>query len=186
MAVYCHLSYIYSIRNKIFDENCKKLTMESHLISSDLGNEITVNSDDRSSFKLLEKEGDSLKFLYESKVYTAEILDYSSDGKSLHVIINNQKLQLTLKDSLDQLIDQMGMTDVSDDNGGDVISPMPGLILKILVEEGQTVEKGEEMLVLEAMKMENLLKAPSSGTVSTIKCESGASVNKGDLLIKID
>ena len=91
-----------------------------------------------------------------------------------------------MKDSLDQLIDEMGMNDVSDTDGGDVISPMPGLVLKILVEEGQSVEKGDDMIVLEAMKMENLLKAPSSGTVQSIKSVAGDSVNKGDLLIKID
>ncbi len=160
--------------------------METYSIKSVLGNEIQLGAEDNSSFKLLERNGNLLKFIFEQEIYNAEIIHYSSDGKELSLIINNQKIQLTLKDSLDQLIDEMGMNDVSDTDGGDVISPMPGLVLKILVEEGQSVEKGDDMIVLEAMKMENLLKAPSSGTVQSIKSVAGDSVNKGDLLIKID
>jgi biotin carboxyl carrier protein len=160
--------------------------METYVITSELGNKIELNTESDKSFNLLQRQGDFLKFKFENKIYQAEIISYSKDGKELEVIINNQTLKLNLKDSLDQLIDQMGMNDVSDSDGGDVISPMPGLILKILVEEGQEVEKGQEMLVLEAMKMENLLKAPSSGTVTSIKFPPSTSVNKGDLLIKID
>ncbi len=160
--------------------------METYLINSELGNSISLEKDADSSFQLLKRNGNSIKFLFKGKIYSAEILSYSSDGKKLHLAINNQKIQLSLKDNLDQMIDDMGMNDVSDDIGGDIISPMPGLILKILVKEGDAVEKGDDILVLEAMKMENLLQAPSSGIIKSIKCEVGNSVNKGDLLIKID
>lgn len=160
--------------------------MSTYHISSELGNEITLSQDAESSFKILERNNEHITFMLDGKVYQAEILEYSQDGKELFLIINNEKLKLTLKDDLDQLIDEMGMNDISDDESGDVISPMPGLILKILVKEGDTVEKGDDLLVLEAMKMENLLQAPSSGTISSINCEISNSVNKGDLLIKID
>ena len=69
---------------------------------------------------------------------------------------------------------------------GDVTVPMQGTIVKILVEQGQTVEAGETVLVLEAMKMENNVVAEKSGTVKEIKAEPGQSVSGGDIVIVIE
>jgi biotin carboxyl carrier protein len=68
---------------------------------------------------------------------------------------------------------------------GTIESPMPGKILKILVAQGAAVSAGQELLVLEAMKMENEIFAPAAGTVSQIICKEGDSVNTGDPLIVI-
>ncbi len=60
---------------------------------------------------------------------------------------------------------------------------MPGTILDIKVKEGQAVAEGEILIILEAMKMENEIMAPSAGTIDTIQVAAGASVNSGDVLI---
>jgi len=69
--------------------------------------------------------------------------------------------------------------------GGAVTAPMPGVILKVLVEEGDMVNAGDPVMVVEAMKMENEIKAPRSGTVKEIVVETGESVNTGDILLVI-
>jgi len=56
---------------------------------------------------------------------------------------------------------------------GEVIAPLPGLILKILVKDGDTVSEGQPVLIMEAMKMENEIEAPVSGTVSEILVSEG-------------
>ncbi|MCL4145650.1 UNVERIFIED_CONTAM: hypothetical protein GTU68_019273 [Idotea baltica] len=61
---------------------------------------------------------------------------------------------------------------------------MPGLILDILVEVGQTIQKGDQLMILEAMKMENVLKAPGEGSISSIEVSQGDSVEKNQVLIK--
>ena len=60
---------------------------------------------------------------------------------------------------------------------------MPGLVLKVLVNEGQEFKKGDNLLVLEAMKMENILKAPVDGTVKGIKIKAGDKVEKNEVLL---
>jgi biotin carboxyl carrier protein len=60
---------------------------------------------------------------------------------------------------------------------------MPGLVLKIFVNEGMEVAKGENLFVLEAMKMENIIKAPADVTVKTIKIKPGDKVEKNQVLI---
>lgn len=75
---------------------------------------------------------------------------------------------------------------LSDTHGEAVIkSPMPGIILKVLVEEGQPIAKGEKAIILESMKMENELRAPRDGIIHHISVHQGSSVEKGQVLVTI-
>ncbi len=69
---------------------------------------------------------------------------------------------------------------------GTVVAPMPGKVLSIKVNVGDKVEAGQPVLILEAMKMENVLNAPVEGTVREIKVEPGVNANQGDELIVIE
>lgn len=68
---------------------------------------------------------------------------------------------------------------------GRVKAPIPGLITRILVEPNQTVEIGQPLIVLEAMKMENIIRAPNAGVVTTVHVESGQSVSQDAVLIEV-
>lgn len=67
-----------------------------------------------------------------------------------------------------------------------LLSPMPGLLVKVSVEEGQTVQPGEELCILEAMKMENVLKAESKGVVKKIHAEQGANLSVDAIIIEFE
>ena len=66
-----------------------------------------------------------------------------------------------------------------------VTAPMPGTVLAVKVSVGQSVKKGETVVLLEAMKMENEIPAPRDGVVASIAVNKGASVQSGDLLISL-
>lgn len=65
-------------------------------------------------------------------------------------------------------------------------SPMPGTVLKINVKVGDSVEEGQAVAVLEAMKMENDIVAPSAGTVASVNVSVGDSINTGDILVTLN
>lgn len=67
-----------------------------------------------------------------------------------------------------------------------VNAPMPGKILKVNVNVGAAVKKGDVLLVLEAMKMENEICAPQDGTVATVECAAGDSVESGKVLVSMN
>ena len=69
------------------------------------------------------------------------------------------------------------------DTDGTVTAPMPGTVISIAVTDGDTVSKGQTLLILEAMKMENEIMAPCDGTVQEVKISAGTSVNAGDILV---
>ena len=69
---------------------------------------------------------------------------------------------------------------------GKVTVPMQGTIVKVLVEVGQTVEAGQSVVVLEAMKMENQIEADKSGVVKAINVKTGDTVGAGDIVVIIE
>lgn len=70
--------------------------------------------------------------------------------------------------------------------GGQLIAPMPGLVVRLEVEPGQTVAPGGGVLVLEAMKMENELRSPAGGRVRAVLVRSGQAVEKGQVLVEFE
>jgi len=84
------------------------------------------------------------------------------------------------------LMERMGIEEGADSASKDLRAPMPGKVLEVLVEEGQTVEEGDAMLVLEAMKMENVLRAGAPGVVAVIGVEAGKAVEKEAVLISME
>lgn len=88
----------------------------------------------------------------------------------------------TLRESAAELMKQKAKSN----HRNDVRSPMPGLILKIRKQQGEQVEIGEPLLVLEAMKMENEIKSPASGFIKEIKIKEGDAVEKDALILTIE
>ena len=68
-------------------------------------------------------------------------------------------------------------------NGEKVVAPMPGNILKVNVNKGDAVKRGQVLLVLEAMKMENEITAPADGKVADVKVEKGQCISAGDVMV---
>jgi biotin carboxyl carrier protein len=68
----------------------------------------------------------------------------------------------------------------------EVQAPMPGTILKVLVKEGDAVSEDQEVLILEAMKMENPISAPAAGTIKSIKVKTDDKVDTGQVLMTIE
>ncbi len=108
--------------------------------------------------------------------------------EELHIeVTEEQKDQLRLSRTTDISVDGHLVPTLfrpqRNQEEGSMTALMPGTVIRILVEEGQEVSTGEVLLILEAMKMENEIKAPLDGLVETIPVEAGKAVNKGDLLI---
>lgn len=155
-------------------------------IIDDLGNELVVSKDQENEIRILERKDNQLTFLFNNKKYSAEIQELSEDGRNMKILLGHTPFSLSIQDGLDQLVDSMGMNTSVVEAEGDLTSPMPGLVLDVKVNEGDEVSAGDPIIILEAMKMENLLQAPISGTVKSVKVANGESVDKNQLLVIIE
>ncbi len=127
-----------------------------------------------------------LHLIVNHQSYTVELIEAIPAEKKFRVRINGNNYTVELKDKYDELLQQLGMDKMLSAKVNDLKAPMPGLVLDVLVKEGQQIKKGENLLVLEAMKMENNLKAVSDAVVKKVKVGKGARVEKNEILIELE
>ena len=122
--------------------------------------------------------------LHQNRSYSAEVLELNTADKTVSLRINGHRHTVQLTDRFDLLLEKMGMSNAATTAVNTLKAPMPGLIVGINAAVGDTVSKGDSLMILEAMKMENNLKAPGDGVVKTIRAAKGDRVEKGQVLIE--
>jgi biotin carboxyl carrier protein len=116
--------------------------------------------------------------------YNADVVYFNSADKTAQIKVNNNIYTIKAKDQFDILLDKLGLSSLNSAALSEIKAPMPGLVLKVLVTEGVEVKKGDNLFILEAMKMENIIKCPADVTIKKIRIKSGDKVEKGQILIE--
>jgi len=121
---------------------------------------------------------------WQGKRYNAFVVQADHQARTYVLRINNRRVEINLKDQQDKIAEQWGLSVSSNKKINELRSPMPGMVLELLVSEGDTVRKGDPLVVLEAMKMENILRSPGELRISGISVQKGKAVDKNQLLIQ--
>lgn len=122
--------------------------------------------------------------LADARVYRCRVERKETSGESVEVHVGNRAHNLKLFDP--KRLRGAQIKGAVADGQAQIIAPMPGKIVRVLVEEGAEVAAGESIIVVEAMKMQNEMKSPKAGTVIQLRAETGATVNPGDVLAVIE
>ncbi len=138
------------------------------------------------SCDLLDSGGNRFHVIRDNKSYELEILDADLDAKTMLVKVNGRDYEVALSDRYDALLKSLGMDKALGSKVNEMKAPMPGLVLDIRVKEGQAISKGEAIIVLEAMKMENILKSPADVVVKKIVAIKGSAVEKNQVLVTFE
>lgn len=128
--------------------------------------------------------GQNFRAFVGNRVLSATLISIGKAGEPTVVLIGGHKIEVELKSQATLALEKMGVSGKTSSKTADLKAPMPGLVKHFLVKAGDAVQKGTPLLVLEAMKMENMIKAQGPGTVSSISAQSGDKVEKGQILIK--
>lgn len=123
---------------------------------------------------------------YKGKVFNGEVLTENTENNFLEIKINHRVFTVRKKGELDDLIASLGMDKPKIKKLSELKAPMPGRIVSLAIEVGQTLAVGDPILSLEAMKMENVLKAEGIGTVKAILVAEQQVVDKGMVLIEFE
>lgn len=135
---------------------------------------------------LLDNGDGTFHVIKNHKTYKAVLLEKDEASKKMIISINGNEYTLDLKDKFDLLLDKLGMSNLKVVKLKDVKAPMPGLVFKMHAKVGDSIAKGDALLILEAMKMENVLKATGEGVIKSIKVSEGEAVEKGQVLIELE
>jgi acetyl/propionyl-CoA carboxylase alpha subunit len=151
-----------------------------------LAREVTV----RESGKSREAAVDDERFLLtveETAPGVYLLRDGSGRAETFHCVRDGETIHLFWRGVVYRLTEEKeGRRSVTRHAAGALESPMPGKVIAVRVSPGQSVVKGDELLVVEAMKMENALRAPSAGTVKTVAARVGDMVAPGTPLVELE
>jgi biotin carboxyl carrier protein len=111
------------------------------------------------------------------------VISFDKETKTAQIKVNGNIYTVAAQDQFDILLDQLGLSSLNAAKVSEIKAPMPGLVLKLFVTEGSEVKKGDNLFILEAMKMENIIKSPADVTVKTVKIKPGDKVEKGQVLL---
>ncbi|MGI9546763.1 MAG: acetyl-CoA carboxylase biotin carboxyl carrier protein subunit [Flavobacteriaceae bacterium] len=148
--------------------------------------EYDLNSEDLDALDVVGSGHSAYHVLKENIPYHAEIVLADFNAKKYAVKVNSEIYEVSIADHLDLLIDQMGF-DLSFSKDIDTIeAPMPGLILDINVRVGSAVNENDPLVILEAMKMENVITSPRDGIIKNITVKKGEAVDKDHVIIEFE
>jgi biotin carboxyl carrier protein len=126
------------------------------------------------------------RWLLRAGVQTYILSNLTRNGTDLEFTLNGKWVTVNVRDEKELLLEKMGFRVGTSGGGGQLKAPMPGKILKVLVNSGINVKAGDPVIILEAMKMENELKSPADGTLIAVHVDEGQSVEKNELLLEIE
>ena len=128
----------------------------------------------------------SYHILRDSLPFHTEVVQADFQNKKYTIRVNSGTYDVSISDHLDLLIDKMGFALSSTRDVGMIEAPMPGLILDINVRIGQAVNEDDPLVILEAMKMENVITSPRDGIIKNISVKKGQAVDKKHVLIEFE
>lgn len=126
--------------------------------------------------------GTQFHVIKDNRSYNVELLG-KLEGKQ-QIKVNGNLYEAETIDKFDELLKSLGMEKGGAGKVNELKAPMPGLVLQIDVKAGDTLKKGDRVLVLEAMKMENVIKSPGDVTVASVEIEKGKTVDKNQVMVR--
>lgn len=118
--------------------------------------------------------------------WNIQVTHFDPAARMLQVVVNGKSFQVSIATPLDRLIQELGFSTQVVHKAKELRAPMPGTVLEVFVQPGQEIREGDKLLILEAMKMENVLKAPGDGVVKGIEVKTGSAVSKNEVLIVLE
>jgi len=151
-------------------------------------NEIIINEDLLSEYKIMSIENNTIVLQKNNKKYICRFLYKDNNTGISYIKINGILKKVTLFKEIEKLLSQIiqNYSNSSEDDITELNAPMPGTILEIKVSKGDKVKKDDSLLILEAMKMENVLTSPKDGVISEVIVKINETVDKGTVLLNFE
>jgi acetyl/propionyl-CoA carboxylase alpha subunit len=135
---------------------------------------------------MVKKSSTEFNLIKDHHSVNAKLVITDTTGKKLKIDAAGETFDIEIKDELDQLLEKMGLGSVSNKQVKEIRAPMPGLVLEIAVADGQDVNEGDKILILQAMKMENSIMIHTNARIKKVAVATGQAVEKGQVLVELE
>ncbi|MEO6692401.1 MAG: acetyl-CoA carboxylase biotin carboxyl carrier protein subunit [Saprospiraceae bacterium] len=158
--------------------------MPSYLIKSSFS-ELQVQEAELNNLGINKLPERKYHILYKNKSVVVEIISVSMDESEVELMINNQNYTYKICSELSLIIAKLGFTNKVNNQDKFIKSPMPGIVTHIEAKVGDQIHKGQNLITLEAMKMENIIKASNDGIIQSIHVNPSDKVDKNQIMISL-
>lgn len=148
-------------------------------------NKLVINGQPQ-LFELVERGEKHFIVQLNNRSIEVYVLKYEPAEKKGVFIVNGKKCSVSATDEMDMLLKKLGMDNAGARQVKELKAPMPGMVVKVEVEAGSVVKKDQALIILEAMKMENVLKAQADGVVQNVEVKKGQAVEKNQVLVRFN
>ncbi len=135
---------------------------------------------------LIEVHENTFHIIKDNKSYNATLISFNAEEKTMVLNVNGNDYEISIKDKNDLLLQQLGISAKSSSAIQSIKAPMPGLIINVSVNVGDEVKKGDTLLILEAMKMENVIKSPRDGKIKKVSVQLRNPVEKNQVMLEFE
>jgi biotin carboxyl carrier protein len=158
----------------------------SYSVTINNGPELQISPEQIDSFNAIAISNNKWHVLHSEKSFDACLINGDFNDRNYKVKVNNNIYNIQINNPLDSLIKELGFEIGVNKKVNEIKAPMPGLILDINIKIGQEVKENDPLLILEAMKMENVIVSPREGIIKSIAIEKGNAVDKNQLLVEFE
>lgn len=159
-----------------------KASIGSHDVQVVTGKDASVNGVPV-DIEFVKSATNSFKMRMNGVEKDADLVKLDKENKLVIVRIEGKKVAVQIKEPVDLMLDKLGINSKSTKKVNNLKAPMPGLVIKILAEQGKHYKAGDALMILEAMKMENVFKAAADVTIKAIEITERQTVEKGQILM---
>ncbi len=149
---------------------------------------LDLNKSSLEKYEILEVKYSNKEIILfkDQKKFNCKILKHNNEDQSYIIKVNGNISTIRIMKPAEQTAEKLGINKNTTLNVNTLKAPMPGLILEILVTKSATVKKGDPIIILEAMKMENSIKSPQDGVIDEISIQKQDKVEKNQILLSFE
>ena len=159
--------------------------MADYLVTVDQ-EEIPISTSAAEALDLIKVDEANFHLIQHHQAYAIGLAQSDYLKKTYRIVVNGNSYEVTIADEFDLRVKKMGLLTSTSQKINSVKAPMPGLIIDVMATAGQTVSEGTPLLVLSAMKMENIILSQGAGIVKSIAVKIDDTVEKGQLIIEME
>ncbi len=156
-----------------------------YLITAD-EKEVSTTKAAVDTLDLIALDATNFHLLKNNKAFAIHVSHTDFLNKTMTIAVNGNSYEVKIEDEYDLQVKEMGLLSNTSQKVNSIKAPMPGLILDIMVTVGQEIAQGTPLLVLSAMKMENIILSQGEGIVKSIEVAKNDAVEKGQLIIEME
>ncbi len=162
-----------------------KTIFHGEIVEFDKNNNLVLKIDDKKhELKIISFKSNILEFIFDDSYYEIKVLE--STSTDLKILLNGNPLTLKKHSKLAEIIEKSAGRGGGGSSQNSISSQIPGRVISVSISKGDSVKKGDNIVVLESMKMQVAIKSPRDGVIKELKVKEGQSISRNDVVAVLE